>query len=79
MVDSRDLLLFHGLGSEGEGKSFAPIDVSMLRLVGNIHVARLTGMIIPDGFIIYFHQLGDAVVGRGGKGSGIILADIFQH
>ena len=79
MDDGPDLVLLHGLGSEGEGKGFAPIDVSMLLLVGNIHVARLTGMIILDGFIIYIYQLGDAVVGCWGMGSGSILAGLFQH
>ena len=62
MGDGPDLLLLQGLGSEGEWKSLAPIDISMLLLVSNVHVARLTGMIIPDSFIIYFHKLGDTGV-----------------
>ena len=70
MVDGPDLLLFHGLGSlgsEGEGKCLATVDVCMLFLIGDDHIARLTGVVCFDGLVVCVRQIRDAVVGRRGR------------
>ena len=55
MGDGPGLFLLEGLDGEGEWESLAPIDISMLLYVSNMHVARLTGMVILDSLLIYFH------------------------
>ena len=77
MGDGPDLLLFHGLGSlgsQGEGKCSATVDVGMLLLISYKHIARVTSMVGLDSFVIYCDQLRHAVIGRRG-----IIAGLFQH
>ena len=69
MIDSPDLLMLHCLDSEGEGEYLATVDVCMLLLIGDDHLARLTGVVCCDYLVVRVHQIGDAVVGRGGRWS----------
>ena len=84
MVEGPDPL-FHSLGSEGEGKCLATVDVCMLFLIVDDHISHLTGVVCFDGLVVYCHQLGDAVLGRGGRRSrsvarpGSIFVGLFQH
>ena len=83
MIDSLDLLMFYGLDSEGEGEYLATVDVCMLLLIGDDHLARLTGVVCCDSHVVHVHQVGDAVLGCGGRwsslasGSKRTLVDLF--
>ena len=85
MIDSLDLLMFYGLDSEGEGEYLATVDVCMLLLIGDDHLARPAGVVCCDGLVICVHQFGDAVMGQRGRrsrpvaGPESIFVDLFQY